>query len=82
VNGSAGANGEDNAYGGKNQAGYLTNVYGYGGGPYDGSGGNSGGYSVTYLTGLTPGNTLTVVVGAAGTGGNAGGGQGFVLIEY
>lgn len=42
-----------------------------------GSGGGSGGYAVKTLTGLTPGNTIAVTVGAGGTGvsgaaGNAG----------
>lgn len=34
----------------------------------NGGGGASGGYAVKYLTGLTPGNTITVTVGAGGTG--------------
>jgi hypothetical protein len=44
----------------------------------NGEGGGSGGCAIKWLTGLTPGNTLTVTVGAGGTGvsngtGNAGG---------
>jgi len=41
-----------------------------------GGGGASGGTGIKWLTGLTPGNTLTVTVGAGGTGasGAAGGG--------
>jgi len=43
----------------------------------DGSGtggqGQSGGGAIKYLTGLTPGNTLTVTVGAGGGSGTAGG---------
>lgn len=42
-----------------------------------GAGGGAGGCAIAYLTGLTPGNTLTVTVGAGGTGtattGNPGG---------
>lgn len=37
------------------------------------SGGGAGGYAVKYLTGLTPGNTIAVTVGAAGAAGVAGG---------
>lgn len=33
-----------------------------------GAGGGSGGYAIKYLSGLTPGNTITVTVGAGGTG--------------
>ena len=39
-----------------------------------GSGGGGGGYSIQFFTGLTSGNTLSVTVGAAGTGGTSGGG--------
>jgi hypothetical protein len=41
---------------------------------YNGAGGGAGAYSVVYLSGLTPGNTLTYTVGAAGAvnGGNGG----------
>jgi hypothetical protein len=39
-------------------------------------GGGGGGATIKYLTGLTPGNTLTVTVGAAGSAGSAGSGGG------
>jgi hypothetical protein len=39
------------------------------------SGGGAGGCAIKYLTGLTPGNTLSVTVGAAGTAGAASGGS-------
>ncbi len=47
-------------------------------GTHIGTGGGSGGSGIGYLTGLTPGNTITVTVGVGGTGvnaatGNAGG---------
>ena len=42
-----------------------------------GCGGNSGGTSIKWLSGLTPGNTLVVTIGAGGAGNsNAGGGSG------
>ena len=58
--------------------------FGYNPGPYFGVGGGGGGYVVGYLSALTPGNTLTVTVGAAGSAGSSGspGNQGFVLIEW
>ena len=37
-------------------------------------GGGGGGSAITYLTGLTPGNTLTVTRGTGGAGGASGGG--------
>ena len=37
-----------------------------------GSGGGAGGAGISYLTGLTPGNTISVTIGAAGTGGAGG----------
>lgn len=43
-----------------------------GGGQGNDGGGGSGAFGVVYLTGLTPGQTITVVVGAGGTGGNGG----------
>jgi hypothetical protein len=51
----------------------LTVVGGGGGGggataAGNGSGGGSGGIGIKWLTGLTPGNTLTITVGASGTG--------------
>jgi hypothetical protein len=52
----------------------VTVVGGGGGGssdtnPQSGKGGGAGGAAISYLTGLTPGNTLTVTVGAGGSGG-------------
>ena len=50
--------------------------YGYGT-SYICAGGGGGGCAIRYLTGLTPGNTLAVTVGAAGTAGaNSNGGSG------
>lgn len=43
----------------------------------------SGGHAITFLTGLTPGNTLSVTRGAGGAVGTAlSGGAGVVLIEW
>jgi hypothetical protein len=44
----------------------MTVVGGGGNGGSFGGGGGGGGAAIKYLTGLTPGNTLTVTVGAAG----------------
>jgi hypothetical protein len=44
--------------------------------PANGTGGGSGATAISYLTGLTPGNTLAVTVGAGGTSPNAYGGLG------
>ena len=41
-----------------------------------GGGGGSGGMAYQYFSGLTPGNTITVTVGAGGTAGNSNGGGG------
>ncbi len=53
----------------------ITGVAGGGGGAGTGTGGTAGGaagsYFVTWLTGLTVGNTITTSVGAGGTGGGA-----------
>jgi hypothetical protein len=61
----------------------AANSYGSsGGGPNTAQGG--GGMAIKYLTGLTPGGTLTVTRGAGGsapTGGYAGGG-GIIVFEY
>lgn len=48
------------------------------------SGGGGGGTATKWLTGLTPGNTLTVTVGAGGASGGGGGtgGPGAVIFEY
>lgn len=40
---------------------------------YAGAGGGGGGTAIKYLTGLTPGNTISVTVGAGGSGGTSGG---------
>lgn len=53
--------------GGGGGAAYSTNYGTFGNG---GAGGN-GGYAEGYLTGLTPGNTLTITIGAGGAGGAA-----------
>lgn len=63
---------------------------GYGNGGASGVGGNrwaggGGGAAIKWLTSLTPGNTLSVTVGAAGTAGTGGGyagSAGIVLIEW
>ena len=57
----------------------VTVVGGGGGGGNNGSSGGAGGQAISYLTGLTPSNTIAVTVGAAGTAGianNAAGGSG------
>lgn len=51
------------AYGGGGGGGYGTGSNNYG------PGGGGGGGAVGYRSGLTPGNTLTITVGAAGTAG-------------
>lgn len=53
----------------------VTLVGGGGGGGYDGSyayGGGGGATAISYLTSLTPGSTIVVTVGAAGTGSSVG----------
>lgn len=75
--GTAGAG----VYGGGGASGQSTQSYGAGGG---------GGCAIKYLTGLTPGNTLTVTIGAGGSAGaNTGsyplggaGGNGIIVVEY
>ena len=64
-------------------------IYGGGGGAtYGGNGGGGGGTAIKYLTGMTPGNTLAITIGAggaigAGGSGNGGlGADGVVIIEY
>lgn len=49
----------------------LLGVYGCGGGGTSSSGG-AGGYFEKYITGLTPGASIMVTIGAAGTGAGAG----------
>jgi hypothetical protein len=50
--------------------GCCTNVNGGGGG------GGGGGSAISFLTGLTPGNTLSVTIGGAGSAGSSGPGNG------
>jgi len=51
-------------------------------GGYEGAGGGGGGLAIKYLTGLTPGNTLTVTVGAAaGTSSVASGTQSITTVS-
>jgi hypothetical protein len=45
---------------------------GGGGGGTVGGGGGAGGAAISYLSSLTPGNTLSVTIGASGTGGASG----------
>jgi hypothetical protein len=76
-----------------------TSPTGYGNGGYPagatqnggaGWGGSGGGVSIQWLTGLTPGNTLSITIGAGGTAGaystanvgNGPGSAGAVLIEW
>jgi hypothetical protein len=48
-----------------------------------GGGGGGGGTAIKYLTGLTPGNTLTITIGAGGAPNGGGtGSAGAVIIEY
>jgi len=65
------ANGTFTIPSGKTVVKVTVQAGGGGGGNYNGGGGGAGGAAVKYLTGLTPGNTLTVVRGAGGS--NAGG---------
>jgi len=69
---------------------YKGSTVGYGGGGGTSQSGNAvqytgaaaGGAAIKYLTGLTPGNTLTVTVGAGGTGAGYTGGNGVVIFEW
>ena len=75
-------------------AGIYTIIPGYGTGAGNGGGtygssvatganGGAGGQGYTYLTSLTPGNTLTLAIGAPGlAGGGTAGNIGVVLFEY
>ena len=74
-------------------AGYQQAGTAYGGGGGAGrnpsdqglAAGGGGGCAMKYLTGLTPGNTLSITIGAGGTAGGSGGTAGFagvVVIEY
>jgi hypothetical protein len=68
-----------------------TNIFGANGSPataasgVGGGGGGAGGVAIVYLSGLTPGNTISVTRGAGGNGapntGNSGT-NGAVLVEY
>jgi hypothetical protein len=57
--------------GGGGGAGYTTSATGVSG---VGGGGGGGGFAIDFVTGLTPGGTVTVTVGAAGAAGSAGSG--------
>ena len=72
---------------GSGQTGATPTGYGNGGGSPAAYAGAGGGMAIKYLSGLTPGNTLSVTVGAAGTPGNAPyagqtGTQGIVIFEW
>jgi len=54
----------------------------YGGGGYGNNGGSSGGTAIKYLTGLTPGNTLSVTVGGGGASSRQAGASGVVWFEW
>lgn len=79
----------------ESRAGYAATGYGGGGGGacndstgQHGNGGAGGGAAIKYLTGLTPGNTLSVTIGSGGAGGSGGtyaggsGSGGIVIFEY
>jgi hypothetical protein len=74
-------------FGGGGQAGSGGNYGGGGAGVSSststapGGGGGGGGTAISYLKNLTPGNTLTVTIGAGGSGSTSGG-NGVVVIEY
>jgi len=46
------------------------------------AGGGAGGTAIEVISGLTPGGTVAVTVGAAGTGSSANGYAGVVIVEY
>ena len=98
---AVGTGGDFNLYGGSNVSYYggasyfqvqYTNagvgVYGSGGASFGGcssQGGNGGATAIKYLTGLTPGATLTVTIGNGGAGGSPdgnNGGKGVALFEW
>jgi hypothetical protein len=68
---------------GRGVRGYGNGGQGYQGGedPSYGSGG-AGGTAIKWLTGLTPGNTLAVTIGAAGGSGSLAGTAGVVIFEW
>jgi hypothetical protein len=95
--GGAGSGGTLNAYGGSGQVRTGTNSYTITGGASifsyantavsgvlgaSGGAGGGGGCAISFLTGLTPGGTLSVTVGAGGYSLNYPGGAGVVLIEW
>ena len=55
---------------------------GKGGGTTSAVSGAGGGLAIKWLTGLTPGNTLSVTVGSAGTSASEAGTAGIVIIEW
>jgi hypothetical protein len=73
ISGNAGSQSVDGGGGaGGKPSGFVEgqDYYGRGGaGAGEGDGGGSGGYCVEYITGLTPGATISVTVGAGGAGG-------------
>jgi hypothetical protein len=93
-NGGVGAGGDINAYGGSASgssfggAGTIISASPSSAGVYGSSvfnfySGGAGGNAVKYLTSLTPGATLTVTVGAAGSAASAlSGGTGVVIFEW
>lgn len=93
--GNSGSNGSGCGPGGAGGRGPFNNggnggagaALGGGGQAVGGGGGGTGGGGIAFLTGLTPGGTIAVTVGAGGGGGtgyNAGGagGAGGVMIEW
>jgi hypothetical protein len=66
VIGGGGGGTQGASYPSGGEPGYTINEYGAGGG--------SGGAAIEYITGLTPGGTVTVTIGAAGAAGGGTGG--------
>lgn len=62
----------------------TTALYGTGASSYGNTSGGGGGGAIKFLTSLTPGNTLTVTIGAGGTqsGNGAAGAAGTVVFEW
>jgi len=60
----------------------LSTAWGCGSGLYGGGGGSA--MAIGYVTGLTPGGTVTVTIGSGGNAGNYGsaGIRGYVLVEW
>lgn len=91
--GISGGPGGGTVFGGGGETGVAgaANTGGGGGGFVGGGctngrpGGGGGGAAISYLTGLTPGNTLAVTIGGGGTGaatGGANGAAGVVVFEW